>query len=203
MKHYRGIRLFYMIIISSAYLQAASAELNKQAPGFELLDSNGKTHNLSDYEGKYVILEWINFGCPFVRKHYNSGNMQKLQSLYAQKDVIWLSICSSAPGKQGYIASNEKINSTLTELGHKASAYLIDSRGDVGRLYGAKTSPHMYIVNREGVLIYNGAIDNKASTDTDDIAAADNYVVNTMDKLLAGQTVEAFKTSPYGCSVKY
>jgi peroxiredoxin len=205
MKYLSRLAVLVVLVVFVALsinLQAAAPELNKPAPDFTLVDSKGKTHKLSDYKGKYVVLEWINFGCPFVQKHYK-GNMQKLQKTYAAKDVVWLSICSSAEGKQGYMASNDEINKKLESVGHSASAYLIDTKGDAGRAYDAKTTPHMYIINQEGVLIYNGAIDSKATANLDDIATADNYVIQTMEKLLAGSSVEAFQTSPYGCSVKY
>lgn len=192
-----------MFLILGVHLYALSPELDKPAPDFTLIDSNGKKHTLSDYKGNYVVLEWVNFGCPFVQKHYNSGNMQKLQDIYTSKGVIWLSICSSSEGKQGFIETNGEINTTLKEKKHGGSAYLIDETGVVGKLYDAKTTPHMYVINKKGTLIYNGAIDNKASTNIADITSADNYVIQTMDKLLAGEKVEAFKTSPYGCSVKY
>jgi len=201
MKLFKYTLLITLFILSSQLF--AGPKLNEPSPDFKLLDSNGKEHTLSEYKGKLVVLEWVNFGCPFVRKHYNSGHMQKLQNLYTAKDVVWLSICSSAEGKQGYMGSNEEINAKLAEEDHKATAYLIDSNGDVGRLYGAKTTPHMFVIDKNGILVYDGAIDNKPSTNLDDIAIADNYVVDVLDQLLAGKSVEARRTSSYGCSVKY
>ena len=181
----------------------AGPELNKPAPDFTLIDSKGKEHTLSEYQGKYVVLEWINFGCPFVQKHYNSGHMQKLQALYTDKDVVWLTICSSAEGKQGYMGSNDEINEKLAEVGQKSTAYLIDESGVVGKMYDAKTTPHMFVINKEGILVYDGAIDDTPSTKLADIETADNYVIAVVDKLLAGKKVEAQRTKPYGCSVKY
>ena len=148
--------LFILFFLSAALF--AGPGLNKPAPDFTLIDSHGKKHTLSDYQGKYVVLEWVNFGCPFVRKHYNSGHMQKLQALYTSKDVVWLSICSSAQGKQGYMASNDEINEKLAEEGQKSTAYLIDAEGRVGRMYDAKTTPHMFVINKEGILVYDGGV---------------------------------------------
>ncbi len=178
------------------------AEINKKAPDFKLRDSNGDEHSLSDYKGDYVVLEWINFDCPFVRKHYNSGNMQKLQKEYTGKGVIWLSVCSSAPGKQGSY-TNDEINEKISKLKADMTAYLVDKNGAVGRMYDATRTPQMYIINPEGILVYAGAIDDKPSTDTDDIAGAFNYVRSALDSLLAGKQITTKVTVPYGCSVKY
>ena len=189
-------------IMSVAVSAAEKAEIDKPAPDFTLTDTHGKAHSLSDFKGKYVVLEWINFGCPFVRKHYNSGNMQKLQKTYTAEDVVWLTICSSAEGKQGYMEPND-INEELEERGAAMTAYLIDASGKVGRMYGAKTTPHMYIINREGILVYAGGIDDTPSTDTDDIKTAKNYVSVNLDLLLAGKDVDTKVSKPYGCGVKY
>jgi len=181
---------------------AQTARLNEQAPDFNLKDSNGKEHSLSDFNGKVVVLEWINFDCPFVQKHYNSKNMQSLQLKYSKNDVVWLSVCSSTEGKQGNF-SNDEINKRIKNHNAKMSAYLIDSDGKVGKMYGAKTTPHMYIIDKEGKLVYGGGIDDKASTDTDDIKDAKNYVSTALDELLAGKNVIIQSSKPYGCSVKY
>ncbi|HGY56973.1 MAG TPA: thioredoxin family protein [Caldithrix abyssi] len=193
------------LILGAVLLAAALAmalEVNKPAPDFTLTDHQGKTHSLSQYKGKYVVLEWINFDCPFVRKHYGSGNMQALQKEYTKKGVVWLSVCSSAPGKQGHFDAKE-ITKRLAEAGGAQTAYLIDAEGKVGRLYGAKTTPHMFIIDPEGKLIYNGAIDSIRSTDKDDIKKAENYVRTVLDAVLNGKEVKPFTTVPYGCSVKY
>jgi peroxiredoxin len=189
-----------LIFFSLALIQAA--DLDKSAPDFALKDFNGKDYKLSDFKGKYVVLEWVNFGCPFVKKHYNSGNMQALQKKYIEKEVIWLSICSSAEGKQGYYSAKELAKVTK-EHGVNSTAYLLDESGEVGKLYDAKTTPHMYIINPEGNLIYAGAIDDKRSTDVKDVKTAKNYISSVLDDCLAGKKVESKATTPYGCSVKY
>jgi Redoxin len=202
MRRVQSITITLAILLITVPLFAGPS-LNKPAPDFTLIDSKGKEHTLSEYKGKLVVLEWVNFGCPFVGKHYNSGHMQKLQGLYTSKDVVWLSICSSAEGKQGYIGSAEEINEKLAAVGQKSTAYLLDSDGQVGRMYDAKTTPHMFVINKEGILLYDGAIDDTPSTRLADIETADNYVMDVLDNLLAGKQVEAKRTSPYGCSVKY
>lgn len=179
-----------------------SAKLNEQAPNFKLIDSKGTEHSLSDFKDKIVVLEWINFECPFVKKHYNSKNMQSLQLKYTKKDIVWLSICSSAEGKQGNFTS-EEINNRIKNHNAKMTAYLIDADGKVGKMYGAKTTPHMYVIDKEGILIYAGAIDDKASTDVDDIKGAKNYVAAALDELLADKNVSFQSSTSYGCSVKY
>jgi peroxiredoxin len=181
---------------------AQTAKLNEQAPDFKLVDSNGKEHSLSDFKGKVVVLEWVNFDCPFVKKHYNSKNMQSLQLKYTKKDVVWLSICSSAEGKQGNF-SNEEISNRIKNHNAKMSAYLIDADGKVGKMYSAKTTPHMYVIDKDGKLVYAGAIDDKASTDLEDVKDAKNYVSNALDELLAGKNVSFQSSTSYGCSVKY
>jgi peroxiredoxin len=181
---------------------AAAPEIGKPAPDFTLTDSNGKKTCLSDFKGKIVVLEWINFDCPFVQKHYGSNNMQHLQEKYTGKGVTWLAINSSAAGRQGnYPAA--KINSLIKE--HKAhhTAYLIDENGTVGRLYGAKTTPHMFIVDKDGKLAYAGAIDDKSTPDLADIKSAKNHVEAALDALLSGKPVTTASTKAYGCSIKY
>lgn len=174
----------------------------KAAPGFELKDTNGKKWNLKDLKGKVVVLEWFNFGCPFVKKHYESGNMQKLQKEYTGKGVTWLSICSSAPGKQGHAAPADQAKAFKDKDG-APTAVLADSDGKVGRLYGAKTTPDMYVIDKKGNLVYSGAIDDKSGFDQSEIAGAKNYVRAALDELLSGKQVTVAETKPYGCSVKY
>ncbi len=178
------------------------AEIDKPAPDFELTDVNGTKHKLSDSRGKYVVLEWINFDCPFVKKHYDSDNMQKLQEKYTKQGVIWLVICSSAPGKEGNLPKDE-IKKRAENYKAKFTAYLIDERGDVGHMYSAKTTPHMYIIDPQGTLIYAGAIDSIRSTDKSDIDKAENYVSKALGEALSGKSVSTKVTQPYGCSVKY
>ncbi len=172
------------------------------AENFTLTDSHGKTHNLSDYKGKYVVVEWLNHGCPFVVKHYSSGNMQSLQKKYTEKGVIWLSIISSAPGKQGHSTPDEA-NAAAKEKGASPTAILIDEDGKVGKLYGARTTPHMFVISPEGTILYQGAIDNVRSTDVEDIKGATNYVGQALDEAMSGRAVSVSATQPYGCAVKY
>jgi glutathione peroxidase-family protein len=191
-----------MIMVFSSLLYAQKAKLNEAAPAFSLKDSFGKEHSLSDFEGKIIVLEWINFECPFVKKHYNSDNMQKLQQKYAKDSIVWLALCSSAEGKQGNF-SNEEINGRSKKLKTKYLAYLIDEDGNVGKMYGAKTTPHMYIIDKKRKLVYAGGIDDTPSTDIDDIETAKNYVAAALDELLVGKSVSVQSSTPYGCSVKY
>ena len=199
------IKHVVMAGVLSAVLAAgvrAEVTTGAAAPDFTLTDTSGTSHNLSDFKGKVVVLEWVNHGCPFVVKHYSPGNMQGLQADYTSKGVVWLSICSSAEGKQGYYTAEgwQKLNA---EKGGKATAILLDPEGTVGKLYGAKTTPHMYVINAEGTLVYQGAIDDKPSTDSDDIPGAKNYVKAALDEVLAGKPVTIGQTKPYGCGVKY
>lgn len=180
----------------------AAAMVGQPAPDFTLTDSNGAKRSLSDLKGKVVVLEWVNFECPFVGKHYGSGNMQKLQKAYTGKGVVWLSINSSAEGKQGYFAP-DKINALMKEKGAAPTAYLIDADGAVGRAYGAKTTPHMYVIDAKGSLIYAGGIDDTPSTDQADVPKARNFVSAALDEALAGKPVTTASSTPYGCSVKY
>ena len=180
----------------------ATAEIDKKAPVFSLTDAAGEEHSLGDFEGKYVVLEWTNMDCPFVRKHYDSGNMQSLQNAYAEKDVVWLRICSSAPGQQGHMES-DVLEKRIDEEKSMATAYLIDADGAVGRMYGAKTTPHMFVIDGEGTLIYAGGIDNIKSKDQADIEKATNYVSSCLDAAIAGKPIETKTSVPYGCSVKY
>lgn len=182
--------------------QMQEPEIGAQAPAFSLPDTHGNTHDLAQYKGKWVILEWLNYGCPFVKKHYNSGNMQKLQADYAEGGVVWLSVVSSAPGKQGYYEPAE-MNAQNEANGNKAAAVLLDPEGTVGMAYGAKTTPQMYVINPDGVLLYNGAIDDRPSTDVADIEGAKNYLVQAMGEAMMSHEVSLPTTQPYGCSVKY
>lgn len=197
--------LALLIVFSGLNINAEemkTAKVGKMAPDFTLTDANGKEHSLSDFKGKYVVLEWINFGCPFVVKHYGAGNMQMLQEKYTGKEVVWLSICSSAPGKQGYFEGEELLNQ-IKEHNVKSLAYLIDADGKVGMMYQAKTTPNMYIISPEGALIYAGAIDDKASADPKDIKTSVNFVSSALEQAMSGKEISTKVTQPYGCSVKY
>jgi glutathione peroxidase-family protein len=195
-----SILLLNIFLLTSAFAQ--EAKIDEKAPDFRLKDSNGAEHSLSDFAGKVVVLEWINYDCPFVKKHYDSKNMQSLQENYTKQGVIWLAICSSAEGKQGNF-SNDEINKRSKEHDAKFTAYLIDEDGKVGKMYGAKTTPNMYVINSDGVLVYAGAIDDIKSTDVNDVKKATNFVAKALDEVLAGKNVTTKSTTPYGCSVKY
>jgi len=180
----------------------AAATPGKPAPAFTLTDIHGKEHSLASFKGKHVVLEWVNHGCPFVVKFYKPGKMQELQKKYTDKGVIWLTICSSAAGKQGYYTA-EQWREEAKKHKYNATGILLDADGKVGKAYGAKTTPHMFIINPEGTLIYNGAIDSIRSANPADIEKADNYVVQVLDAVLAGKEAPISTTQPYGCSVKY
>lgn len=173
------------------------------APNFTLTDTQGNEHSLSDFAGKTVVLEWTNPQCPFVKKFYNEGHMQGWQAAYTENpDIVWLSIASSAPGKQGYFSEDEW-NSIIQEKNINATAVLLDADGAVGRLFDAKTTPHIYVIDGDGVLRYQGAIDSKKSTKTAHIDSATNYLAAAVDAVVADQDVQEKTTTPYGCSVKY
>src|ERR1700738_3332719 len=180
----------------------AEMDIGKAAPNFTLPNTNDKTLSLADFKGKYVVLEWYNPDCPFVGKHYRSGNMQKLQKEYSDKGVIWLTIDSSAPGEEGNYPA-EKLNEIGQKEGASWRALLLDPDGKVGRLYGAKTTPDMYIIDPEGKVVYKGAIDSKRSTDVADIKTATNYVSTALEEVIGGKKVTKASTQSYGCSVKY
>jgi peroxiredoxin len=199
-------RSLWLLPLAALALGAASAHaaavVGQPAPDFTLGDAKGARHALSSYKGKLVVLEWVNYDCPFVKKHYDSGNMQELQRAYSARGVVWLSINSSAPGKQGNFAP-AAIQSMFAERKAASTAYLIDSDGTVGRAYGAKTTPHMFVIDAAGTLVYAGGIDDKPSTDQADVAGAKNYVRAALDETLAGKPVSTPTSTPYGCSVKY
>jgi peroxiredoxin len=181
---------------------SAAPVVGKPAPNFKLRDVDGRVVTLSDYKGKTVILEWNNPECPFVRKHYDSGNMQKTQAVAAANGAVWLSINSSAPGKQGHMSAAQA-KAVVAKEKARASAYLLDPRGAVGKGYGAKTTPHLYVINAAGTLVYAGGIDDKPTKDKDDIAGARNHVLAALSELKAGKAVSVATSRPYGCAVKY
>lgn len=180
----------------------AQAAVGAPAPHFTLTDTKGAAHALADFAGKPVVLEWTNPDCPFVKKHYGVKNMQALQAKYVAQGVVWLSVCSSAPGKQGHYPADEW-NQILAGQGSAATALLLDPDGQVGLAYGAKTTPHLFVVDAAGTLVYDGAIDDNPSTDSADIPGARSYVSEALDAVLAGAPVPVAQTKPYGCSVKY
>lgn len=195
--------LAFLVTFSTAALFAAdSPPVGSAAPDVSVTDSKGNAHSLSQYKGKYVVLEWFNPECPFVKKHYGSGNMQKLQAEFTGKGVVWLTIDSSAPGTEGSLTP-EQANKTMADWKAHSTAFLLDSDGKAGRAYGAKNTPHMFVVNPEGKVIYEGAIDSKASPNPADIPSSTNYVKVALDESMAGKSVSTPNSRPYGCSVKY
>jgi peroxiredoxin len=190
------------VLLSLTAAAHAAPQLGQPAPDFTLSDQSGKPVKLSDAKGKLVVLEWFNKGCPFVRKHYDSKNMQGLQKKYGKRGVVWYSIVSSKPGKEGHLTPAEAAAEMKSE-GMASKAILLDEKGDVGRLYSAKTTPHLFVVDKKGALIYMGGIDDTASTDPADIKGSKNYVAAALDEALAGKAVSTPSSTPYGCSVKY
>jgi hypothetical protein len=202
----RVILAVSVVVVASALTLTAPADVRGQdgAPGigdavpeFTLPDTHGTDHSISQYQGKFVVLEWLNYGCPSVKKHYNAGNMQMLQETYGEKGVVWLSIVSSAPGKQGYYEA-EEMNAVSAEQGNKAAAVLLDPSGEVARMYAAKVTPHMMVINDQGALIYNGAIDDKPGTRASTLEGAHNYVAAALDEAMSGNEVSVSLTPPYG-----
>ncbi|MES2660244.1 MAG: redoxin family protein [Verrucomicrobiota bacterium] len=190
------------LIGAFALISATAAEIGQGAPAFNAKDINGKAVSLGELRDKVVVLEWVNFGCPFVKKHYASGNMQKLQADYEAKGVVWITVNSAAKGKEGYLET-AKMAEVAKENGNKATHFVIDDDGKIGKAFGAKVTPHMFIINKEGMLAYDGAIDSKATTEKDDLASADKLFANALDAVLAGKEVANAKNQPYGCGVKY
>lgn len=191
------------ILVSLFLTQLAfAATVGEPAPNFTLTDSNGTTHSLADYKGKIVVLEWNNPECPFVKKHYSSGNIPKQQTEATANGVVWLVINSAAAGKQGHV-DGTAADGFIAQYHGKPTAYLFDTDGKVGHLYGAKTTPHMFVIDEKGVLRYNGGIDSIASTDKDDLAKATQFVPQAIGEIKSGKTVTVSTSEPYGCSVKY
>ena len=185
-----------------ATVAVADAVPGKSAPEFTATDSNGRTHKLADYKGKTVVLEWTNDGCPYVRKHYGSGNMQALQKEAADNGVVWLSVISSAKGEQGYV-DGAGANKLTTDRKAVPAAVLLDPAGTIGHAYGAKTTPHMYVIDKQGLLVYNGAIDDKPTSNVADIKGARNYVREALTAVANGKPAAVATIRAYGCSVKY
>jgi hypothetical protein len=183
-----------------------AARIGEAAPAFTGIDTSGHQHNLSQYKGKFVVLEWTNQGCPYTQKHYDSGNMQRLQKEWTSRGVVWLTVISSAPGQQGgqqgYVTAEQE-NDYVRKVSAAPTAVLLDPKGDLGHLYGAKTTPHMFVINPEGKLVYDGAIDDKPTTEESDLAGAKNYVKAALEEAMAGKPVQVATSRPYGCSVKY
>ncbi len=189
-------------LAAASPVMAATAAVGEKAPDFTLPAADGGDKALSSFAGKIVVLEWHNKSCPFVRKHYESGNMQALQKELTAKDVVWLTINSSAPDKQGHESAADAL-ATAKSDGAASTHILIDEKGEVGKMYGATTTPHMFVIDKEGKLAYAGAIDDNASPDQETIKGAKNYVRDAVEALAAGKPVEVATTKSYGCGVKY
>ncbi len=189
-------------LATTTLLALDSPPVGSAAPDFSLTDAKGQTHSLSQYKGKYVVLEWFNPECPFVKKHYGSGNMQKLQEEYTGKGVVWLTIDSNAPGSEGNMTPEQAEKVTTTWKTHQ-TALLLDPKGKAGRAYGAKNTPNMVVISPEGKIAYEGAIDSKATPNPADIPSSTNYVKVALDESLAGKPVTTANTRPYGCGIKY
>jgi len=194
--------LFATIAGAFAIVAAHAVEIGKPAPAFTAKNVKGETVSLADLKDKVVVLEWLNLECPFTGKHYKSGNIPKLQADYTAKGVVWISICSSNVGKQGYFEP-AKMAERATADGSKASQILMDTDGVIGKAYDAKVTPHMFIIGKDGTLRYDGAIDSKPSTDPADIPGAEPLFSTALDAVLAGGEVKNAKNKPYGCGVKY
>jgi peroxiredoxin len=194
------MKWFLLALILNTHALALS--LGQKAPSFNLPSESGKNISLESFQGKTVVLEWLNHGCPFVRKHYDSGNMQKIQKWAAEKNIIWLSIISSAPGKQGHVTASEA-KAEKDKYQSLAHAVLRDESGSVGKAYDAKVTPHLFVINQEGLVVYQGAIDSIPSSNSSDIAKATNYVQNALEALTTGAPIKEAQTKAYGCSVKY
>lgn len=210
MNNLRSFQLaLFAILMTLASIAIADAIPGKPAPDFKVTDASGATHQLKDYRGEWLVLEWFNKDCPYVKKHYGSDNMQSLQREYTgQKDkdgksVKWLTIISSAKGKQGYHEPKEALSVAKAHKLAASSPFLLDTTGTMGKAYGAKTTPHMYIINPEGQLVYAGGIDDNDSANPAVIPESKNYVKLAMDQALAGKEIATTSSRPYGCSVKY
>lgn len=194
--------LLTTLVGAFALVSAHAQEVGKAAPQFSAKNLKGESVSLAEQRGKVVVLEWVNFECPFVKKHYSSGNMGKLQEKYTGDGVVWITINSSAKDKQGYLEPSKMAERAADEK-NKASQFLLDTDGTIGKAYDAKVTPHMFIIDKEGKLAYNGAMDSKKTTENADIETADKYFVKALDAVIAGKEVENAKNEPYGCGVKY
>jgi AhpC/TSA family len=199
LKPHRKLLSVALVLLS---LPALAVAPGTTAPDFKGTDSNGTQHTLSQYRGKFVVLEWANQGCPYDRKHYLSGSMESLQRTWTAKGVIWLSVISSAPGSQGYVTPADE-NAYLKTMHAAPTAALLDPTSTIARLYEAKTTPHIFVIDPTGKLIYQGAIDDKPTTDQADLKGARNYLSETLTEAMSGQPIQVASTRPYGCSVKY
>ena len=198
----KKLSIFSLLITGIFSLLLSVQAFAAPAPAFTLPDIHGVKHSLSDYKGKIVVLEWFNPGCPFVKKHYESGNMQSLQEKYTKLGVVWFTVNSNSYGRQGYLTKEEAIKK-FASMGVKATGALVDTDGKVGKAFGARTTPNMFVIDKNGDLAYQGAIDSDDSVKQEAIKDSKNYVAQALDELLAGKPVSEPTTEPYGCSVKY
>lgn len=204
MKRLVALTATALLFAASAQAQPPLAKVGEPAPNFKTVDVlHNKPLELTALKGKPVVLEWHNFGCPFVKKHYGAKNMQALQDAATKDGAVWITINSSAEGKQGYLKDGKEVAAALKEQGAEPSAFVLDHNGEIGRAYGATTTPHMYVIDKDGVLVYAGAIDSNASPDAETIKGATNYVTNALTALKDGKKVEPSLTKSYGCGVKY
>ena len=191
-----------LMVSAISFSAFAAPEIGKPAPDFKVMDTNNKTVKLSELKGKTVVLEWTNPECPFVKKHYEAGNMQQTQKTAKAEGAVWIAINSSALGREGH-QSREEANHHARDIGMDADHIILDEKGDIGQLYEAKTTPHMFVVDAKGNIAYMGAIDNKPTVDKADIVHATNYVTQAVHALKTGKKIEEANTKPYGCGVKY
>lgn len=196
------VRRLVLALTFAFAFSAYSAQVGTPAPSFSGTDTHGQTHKLSDYRGKFVVLEWTNKDCPYTKKQYDSGNMQTLQRQWSSQGVVWLTILSSAPRHQGYMTAADE-NAWIAKVHADPTAAILDPSGAIGHAYQAKTTPHMFIIDPSGKLIYDGAIDDHATTDPADVPQSKNYVSAALSQAMAGKPVAVTYTRPYGCSVKY
>lgn len=199
---YRKLLFLALTALTALTISALAVTPGASAPDFKGTDSTGAQHTLSEYRGKFVVLEWANQGCPYDRKHYLSGSMEAQQREWTAKGVIWLSVLSSAPGEQGYVTPAEE-NNYLRTMHAAPTAALLDPTGSIARLYEAKTTPHIFVIDPTGKLIYQGAIDDKPTPDQEDLKGARNYLNEALTDAMAGKPIQVASTRPYGCSVKY
>jgi peroxiredoxin len=198
----RRLSVITVVSLFAFTLTAWALRVGDPAPDFTGTDSQGQTHKLSEYRGKYVVLEWTNNGCPYTKKHYTSGNMQALQKEWTAKGVVWLTILSSAPGAQGYMTASDE-NGYIARVHAAPTAAILDPTGAIGHEFEAKTTPDMFVIDPSGKVVYSGAIDDHPTTDVSDIKESKNYVSAALTESMAGQPVAVSYTRPYGCSVKY
>jgi peroxiredoxin len=200
-------RTSFLVMIFAAALLAIplmiwAAKVGDSAPNFSATGSDGRTYRLADYRGKFVVLEWHNNGCPYTQKHYDSGNMQRLQKEWTERGVVWFTVISSAPGKQGFVTADQE-NTYKQKMQATPTAALLDPGGEVGHLYEAKTTPQMVVINPQGTIVYAGAIDDHSTSDSSDIPKSKNYVDLALSEATGGKPVGIPTSRPYGCSVKY